>query len=135
MRESLRFVSFKLWGVISQVEVRMPTSLQKHQHKFTHLRQGVTKYGPAPHKPVLLLAVTDGFERGWITENRIDLSPELVGRFKSIWNQLVTTDHCPLIVQPFFYMHSEKFWLFTDFYGTRLSSGVFRRTCRSIFGA
>jgi len=84
--------------------------LQKYQHKFTRLRQGVTKYGPAPHKPVLLLAVMDGFDRGWITENRIDLSPELVGRFKSIWNQLVITDHCPLIVQPFFYMRSEKFW-------------------------
>jgi len=88
----------------------MPDSLQKYQHKFTRLRQGVTKYGPAPHKPVLLLAVMDGFESGWISGNRIDISPELVGRFKTIWNHIVTTDHCPLIVQPFFYMRSEKFW-------------------------
>jgi len=88
----------------------MNSTLQQYQRKLTSLRQGVTKYGPAPHKPVLLLAVMDGFERGLIVGNRIDLSPELVGRFKSIWNQLVTTDHCPLVVQPFFYMRSEKFW-------------------------
>ena len=88
----------------------MPTALQTYQHKFTRLRQGGSKYGPAPHKPVLLLAVMDGFESGLITGNRIELSPQLVGRFKSIWNKLVSTDHCPLIVQPFFYLKSEKFW-------------------------
>lgn len=70
----------------------------------------MTKYGSAPHKPVLLLAVFLGMEEGWITENRIDLSPELVGAFRSIWRDFVTTGHSPLIAQPFFYMRSEKFW-------------------------
>ena len=70
----------------------------------------MTKYGPAPHKPVLLLAVMRGLDEGWIRENRIELTPVLVGAFKSIWNSIVTTGHSPLIAQPFFYMRSETFW-------------------------
>ncbi|MDZ8118735.1 HNH endonuclease [Pontiella agarivorans] len=88
----------------------MNKSLRKFEHKLTHLRQGVTKYGPAPHKPVLLLAVMRGLEEGWISGNRIELTPELVGTFKSIWRELVTTAHSPLIAQPFFYLRGEKFW-------------------------
>jgi putative restriction endonuclease len=59
---------------------------------------------------VLLLAVMRGMDEGWILENCIELTPELVGAFKSIWKQGVTTDHSPLIAQPFFYMRGEKFW-------------------------
>jgi putative restriction endonuclease len=88
----------------------MEKALQKYVRKFSSLRQGVTKYGPAPHKPVLLLAVLQGVEAGWITENRIELSPELVGAFKSFWRALVATGHSPLVAQPFFYMRGEKFW-------------------------
>ena len=46
----------------------MQSALQKYVHKFSKLRQGVTKYGPAPHKPVLLLAVLQGMEEGWIAD-------------------------------------------------------------------
>jgi len=51
-----------------------------------------------------------GMEEGWIVENRIELSPELVGTFKSIWNGLVTTGHSPIIAQPYFHMRGERFW-------------------------
>ena len=88
----------------------MDDVLQKYVRKFSKLRQGVTKYGPAPHKPVLLLSVLRGVEQGWIAGNRIELTPELVDTFKSIWRNLVATDHSPLIAQPFFYMRGEKFW-------------------------
>jgi len=88
----------------------MDDALQKYVRKFSKLRRGVTKYGPAPHKPILLLAVLRGFDEGWIIGNRIELTPELVGAFKSIWRNLVTTGHSPLIAQPFFYMRGEKFW-------------------------
>jgi len=84
--------------------------LQKYVHRFSKMRQGQTKYGLAPHKPVLLLAVLRGVEEGWIVENRIELSPKLVGTFKTIWGNIVTTEHSPLIAQPFFYLRSEKFW-------------------------
>lgn len=88
----------------------MEKTLQKFLHKLTRLRQGVTAYGAAPHKPVLLLAVLQGIDKGWINENRIELSPELVSAFKSIWNRVVTTAHSPLIAQPFFHMRGEKLW-------------------------
>ena len=88
----------------------MDEALQKYVRKFSKLRRGVTKYGPAPHKPILLLAVLRGFDEGWIVGNRIELTPELVGAFKSIWRNLVTTGHSPLIAQPFFYMRGERFW-------------------------
>lgn len=83
---------------------------QKYARKFSRLRRGTTVYGPAPHKPVLLLAVIQGIETGWISENRIELSPELVGAFKTIWHATVSTPHSPLIAQPFFYMRGEGFW-------------------------
>lgn len=84
--------------------------LRKYVRRFAKLRRGVTKYGPAPHKPVLLLAVIRGIEEGWISSNRIELSPQLVGTFKTIWQAVVTTSHSPQIAQPFFYMRGERFW-------------------------
>jgi hypothetical protein len=42
----------------------MPTLL----HQLTSLNRGITRYGKAPHKPVLLLAVVEGFEKGDIIQ-------------------------------------------------------------------
>lgn len=88
----------------------MTDALQNYVRKFSRLRQGVTRFGSAPHKPVLLLAVIKGFEEGWIADNRIELSPELVATFKTLWQRLVQSGHSPLIAQPFFYMRGEGFW-------------------------
>jgi len=95
----------KLLGEMAESKI-----LPKYIHKFSRLRQGVTRYGPAPHKPILLLAVLRGIEEGWIVGNKIELSPELVGAFRATWKNLVTTEHAPLIAQPFFHMRSERFW-------------------------
>ncbi len=62
-------------------------SLQKYIVQFQKLRQGVTKYGKAPHKPVLLLAVIHEIEKGNIRDNRIYLTPELVGTFIETFNR------------------------------------------------
>jgi len=89
----------------------MKKSLKKFVGKFAQLRRGGgSTLGPAPHKPILLLAVIQGIQDGWISENKIRLSPELVGAFRSLWNQLVTTEHSPLVAQPYFHMRSEGFW-------------------------
>lgn len=88
----------------------MTDALQNYVRKFSRLRQGVTRFGSAPHKPVLLLAVIKGFEEGWIADNRIELSPELVATFKTLWQRLVQSGHSPLIAQPFFFMRGEGFW-------------------------
>jgi putative restriction endonuclease len=49
-------------------------------------------------------------ERDQISQNRIFITPELVGTFKDFWRQLVTTPHIPNFALPFYHLHSEKFW-------------------------
>jgi len=80
-------------------------SLTFYRKKFTHLRQGVTKYGKAPHKPILLLTFIQLLEKGEITENKVYISPELVGLFKELFALLVRTEHkadffCRFITYP-----------------------------------
>ena len=67
-------------------------------------------HGVAPHKPILLLAVAECFERGKILENRINLSPELNRIFLKYWSYLGSEDHHPDISRPYFHMKSGKFW-------------------------
>jgi putative restriction endonuclease len=84
--------------------------LNKYTQKFRALRQGVTKYGPAPHKAVLLLSVLRAIEADYITSNHIAVSPLLVSLFKTTWNILVRTQHAAIFTLPFFHLKSEGFW-------------------------
>lgn len=76
------------------------------------LKQGVTPYGKAPHKPILLLAVIDSFENGEIFENWIEITDDLVQHFFDNWSALVTTPHVPTFALPYFHLKNEKgqFW-------------------------
>ncbi|MEQ9297766.1 MAG: HNH endonuclease [Cyclobacteriaceae bacterium] len=87
----------------------MNPSIAKYSKKFQKLRVD-RSHGIAPHKPILLLAILQSYDEGTIKGDRIYLSPELVAMFKSIWSQLVTTNHDCRISYPFFYMKSEGFW-------------------------
>jgi putative restriction endonuclease len=66
--------------------------------------------GQAPHKPFLLLSILDGIEQGWIIDNRIELSQNLVDTFFTYWNAVMGEDKVTTIGLPFFYMKSEPFW-------------------------
>lgn len=77
--------------------------------KFTKLRVD-NSHGVAPHKPTLLLAVIEQFEKGKISRNQIYLSPELIATFLKYWSSLVTTDHRSDIALPFFHLTGDKFW-------------------------
>ncbi len=82
-------------------------------HLKIKLNQGISKgLGKAPHKPILILAVIEAFERGIITENRIYITPELLSLFKSYWYALVKTGHTANFTLPFFHLKNEKpeFW-------------------------
>lgn len=76
---------------------------------FEKLRRANT-YGGAPHKPILLLAILELIERNEIQGNLIEISPELVLTFKSIWSKLVKTPHTANFSLPFYHMKSEPFW-------------------------
>lgn len=86
------------------------SALKVYLKKFTHLRQGITKYGKAPHKPVLLLAFIELFEKEEITDNRVYISPELVALFKETFALLVRTAHKSDFFLPFYHLSGEKFW-------------------------
>lgn len=91
-------------------------------HHILHLTQGPTKYGKAPHKPVLLLAVIEAFEKGEITENWIEVSDSLVQHFLDIWGVLVKTPHIPTFALPFFHLKNEKgqFWQLITYPGAEI---------------
>lgn len=85
--------------------------LANYLNQLKKLRRAKNKgMGAAPHKPILLLAIIDGIEKGEVFTNRISISPELVLSFKDIWSKLVVTSHTPNFALPFFHMKSEPFW-------------------------
>lgn len=84
-------------------------SLSFYIHQFTHLKRSQIK-GGAPHKPILLLSIIELFEKKIYKSNKIRLIPELVFAFKSIWNQLVISDHHSNFSLPFYHLSSSKFW-------------------------
>lgn len=66
---------------------------------FISLRRD-SKMGGAPHKLILLLSILDAFEYQKITDNRVFITPELIGLFKSNWATFVITEHAPRFALP-----------------------------------
>lgn len=83
--------------------------LHNYLKSFAKLRRDY-KNGGAPHKPVLLLSIIQLIRRKEISSNRIEITPELLLEFKSIWSQFVTGSHIANFSLPFFHMRSEPFW-------------------------
>lgn len=80
---------------------------------FLNFKQGYTRgLGKAPHKPIMMLSVIEAIEKGFIKENVIAISPELVSLFKSYWDKLVKTDHTSNFALPFYHLSNEhsKTW-------------------------
>ena len=86
----------------------MPDVLTFYSNKFRKLRIDRARGNPAPHKPLLLLAVIDLIEQGAILENKIEPSPQLVEAFLKYWNLLSLEK--PRIYLPFYHLKSDKFW-------------------------
>jgi len=63
----------------------------------------------APHKPLLLLSVVDGYEQGWIAGNRISLDPRLIEQFGAYWEVLMGNP-APTIANPFYHLQSSSLW-------------------------
>lgn len=101
-----------------------PTLLKNYIKRFTHLRQGVTKYGKAPHKPVLLLTFIELFEKAELSENKIYISPELVARFKEIFALFVRTAHTSDFSLPFYHLATEGFWSVSTKLGAALNMHI-----------
>jgi putative restriction endonuclease len=86
----------------------MPDVLSFYLNKIAKLRIDRARGNPAPHKPLLLLAVIDLIEQGAVLENKIEPSPQFVEAFLKYWNLLSIEK--PRIFLPFYYLKSDKFW-------------------------
>ena len=84
--------------------------MNKYKYVFSHLRKGVTKFGPAPHKLILLLAVIREMEAGRIVQNQIAITDALIEAFMTVWNENVHSGHTATFALPFFHLQSEGFW-------------------------
>ena len=84
--------------------------LSLYARKFITLKQGGTKYGKAPHKPIFLLTLIELIEQQLITANRVVISPELVATFKENFALLVNAPNKDDFTQPFFYLKNEGIW-------------------------
>ena len=85
-------------------------NIKDYIYAFSHLRKGVTKFGPAPHKLILLLAVIREIEAGRIVQNRIEVSEALIEAFMMAWRENVHSGNTATFALPFFHMQSEGFW-------------------------
>jgi len=76
--------------------------------QITSLRRALTKFGPAPHKPVLLLAILESFDKGEIDRNWIGINEALLTRFYDLWHLLVNTRNTPNFSLTFFHLGNER---------------------------
>lgn len=86
----------------------MSDSLSYYLHKIERLRVDRTHELPAPHKPLLLLAVLDLIERGEITGNRVEISPLLVETYLNYWKHISVGQ--PRLFNPFPRLRTSGFW-------------------------
>src|SRR3984957_10723641 len=101
----------------------------KFIHALTHLRRAPTKFGTAPHKPVLLITLLELMDSGYASDNRFYPDTELVGVFQENWRLLVDTANQPDFTQPFYYMQSEKvsgigFWELVAMPGCQINAHI-----------
>ena len=85
-------------------------TLQKYLNTFQKLKQGITKYGKAPHKVILLISVLQIIKNKQISQNLIFVSPELVMLYRTNWNLLVKTPHVCNFALPFWHLKGDGFW-------------------------
>lgn len=76
--------------------------------KFQKLRVDRASKTPAPHKPLLLLAILDFVESGIINTPRVKLTPELASRFLGYWEIVGARGRSMGRVElPFFYLQGD----------------------------
>ena len=78
--------------------------LKNYVDAFSHLHTAKVKGRKAPHKAVLLLAIIDLVESNVIRCPQIELTDELVKRFREVWRRYLgqSAIFTPDITKPFF---------------------------------
>ena len=89
---------------------------ERLQRQLSRLRQDrngdwdVSVCGKAPHKPLMLLAVADLIEAGFIRDNLIPYNQRLLTAFDGYWNRCCG-DRITNPLQPYWYLKGDGFWM------------------------
>ena len=81
---------------------------QQFINKLARLNRGNTRYGVAPHKPVLLLSLFELIDKGIAAENKFYVDANLVGHFQENWRLLVDTLNNLDFTLPIYHLQNEK---------------------------
>lgn len=76
---------------------------------FQHLRCAKSKGIEAPHKPILLIAITRLFAQKKLSGTRISINDDLETMFLQTWQEWVRTPHRPNLGMPFYHLRGEAF--------------------------
>src|SRR5262245_42256402 len=83
--------------------------------KLAKLRVDRASGDPAPHKPLLLLAVLEFAERGQLPPKTLPLSAELAFQFYTYWTVVAhRRRQRPDVRLPFHHLQSDGFWSVLD---------------------
>lgn len=90
--------------------------IENYIERFKRLRSDRNAQWPAtslrrsPYKPLLLLSVIDLFAEGNITDNLVQITPELGELFNLYCSLVMPTDQRNNMAMPFFHLSREGFW-------------------------
>lgn len=84
--------------------------LDSYIKKLKKLNRSNTKYGKAPHKPILLITIIELIEKSIITDNKVFITPDIITSFRDNWDLLVKTKNVPDFTLPFFHLKGDKIW-------------------------
>jgi putative restriction endonuclease len=98
-------------------------------NRLVKLRVDRASKNPAPHKPLLLLAILDQIEEGSITTKNVRLTPELAFRFLGYWEVVSSRGRSVGRVElPFFHLQSDGFLRHIAIPGLEAALGSIRPT-------
>lgn len=92
--------------------ISMIKGVDYYINAFDHMRNVVVQKIVGPHKAILLLAIFEGIEQGFITSERIDFSGRLLSTHDRLWKQYVPAN-APFVCNmctPFIHLASEDFF-------------------------
>lgn len=88
---------------------------------------GVT-FSKAPHKPLLLLCVTDLYRENASRENRVEPTLYLEESFNAYWHLLFGSDNTSTFALPFFHLQHDGFWRLVPANGNNVGDPLIART-------
>ncbi len=89
-------------------------------------------FGKAPHKPLLLLCVTDLYRENSGRENRIEPTLYVEESFNEYWRLLYASDNTSTFALPFFHLQHDGFWFLVGANGSSVEDPEIAKTASSL---